>query len=168
MSTNGSIHPDYGRQFQAMTEFRSGYISTRLAVQPSPLYKRNGGKKKDGSLLFLYPALWLTWMALLLYSGKARDNYLLPFTSPGVEFLNDISENIITTIILWFVPGQQGTVCCHILHYQRAHRSTWWSEYHHVTLVNITILQSQHKVLNRKYSLIGIICLNSAKQVIIE
>ena len=156
MSTNGSIHPDYGRQFQARTEFRSGHISTRLAVQPSPLYKRNGEKRKTAAFYFcILPSDWPEW----LYSSiqvKLYDNYLLPFTSPGVEFLNDISENIITTIILWFVPGQQGTVRCHILHYQRAHRSTWWSEYHHITLVNITILQSQHKVSNGKYGLIGI------------
>ena len=49
-SANGLIHPDYGRQFQAMAEFGSGRFLTTLAVQPSastcPCTKANGKKAR--------------------------------------------------------------------------------------------------------------------------
>ena len=49
-SANGVIHPDYGRQFQAMAEFGSGRFLTTLAVQPSastcPCTKANGKKAR--------------------------------------------------------------------------------------------------------------------------
>ena len=40
-------------------------FSTRLAVQPFPMYKSNG-EKQDGILPFLYAAFWMARMALHL------------------------------------------------------------------------------------------------------
>ena len=56
-SINRSIHTDYGSQFQARAEFRSGHTFNKTRCSALAPKQKQCGRKRGCSLLILYPAL---------------------------------------------------------------------------------------------------------------
>ena len=76
------IHPDYGRQFQARTEFRNGRFFNYTRCSALAPVQKQLGKKQDGSLLFcvschLIGPKCFTPLLRLSHIKKRIDHYFL-------------------------------------------------------------------------------------------